>query len=408
MSEQITKVLSELGTAFEELKKRQDKIDAQGNNALDAETLARINAAMTNLEGVKSAMEKTETLASQIKDLEEALARKDYSGGSSVTPEAMKHREAFDKFFRKGVEAGLKDLEVQASLSTSSDPDGGFLVPTEYETTIDRIASSVSVFRSMASAINISGDEYKMLMNVGGATAGWVQEKAARAETSTPTLKEITFNTKEIYAFPFATQKTLDDARIDIPGWLGSEVAEVFDEEEADSFINGNGVEKPSGILNQTMVANASYAWGKVGYITSGHATLLNDPDRLITFQNALKPRYQTGAEWLMNTSTQEAIRVLKDGTGNYIWKPGLTEGAPNVLFGKPVRLDDNMPNIGGNAFPVVYGNFKRAYLIVNRTGIRVLRDPFTNKPYVGFYTTRRIGGGVKNYEAYKALKIAA
>ena len=180
MSEQITKVLNELGTAFEELKKRQDKIDAQGNNALDAETLARINAAMTNLEGVKSAMEKTETLASQIKDLEEALARKDYSGGSSATPEAMKHREAFDKFFRKGIEAGLKDLEVQASLSTSSDPDGGFLVPTEYETTIDRIASSVSVFRSMASAINISGDEYKMLMNVGGATAGWVAESLAR------------------------------------------------------------------------------------------------------------------------------------------------------------------------------------------------------------------------------------
>ena len=132
MSEQITKVLDELGKAFEELKKRQDKIDAQGNNALDAETLGKINAAMTNLEGVKSAMEKTEALASQIKDLEEALARKDYSGGSSVTPEAMKHREAFDKFFRKGIEAGLKDLEVQASLSNSSDPDVGILVPTEY------------------------------------------------------------------------------------------------------------------------------------------------------------------------------------------------------------------------------------------------------------------------------------
>jgi HK97 family phage major capsid protein len=219
---------------------------------------------------------------------------------------------------------------------------------------------------------------------------------------------EIAINTKEEYAMPAATQQLLDDSAVDIGSWLADEVGIVFDEQEGDSFINGNGVEKPKGIAAYTMVANANYAWGKVGYIAGGHATLLNNADKLIDLQHALKTSYRNGASWLMNDSTCQAVRKFKDGEGNYLWRPGLLEGAPDILLGKPVEYDDNVDDIGANKYPIFYGNFKRGYMIIDRLGTRVLRDPFTTKPYILFYTTKRVGGGIVMYEALKALKISA
>ncbi|MFA5706904.1 MAG: phage major capsid protein, partial [Candidatus Neomarinimicrobiota bacterium] len=181
-----------------------------------------------------------------------------------------------------------------------------------------------------------------------------------------------------------------------------------FNEEESEAFISGSGVEQPKGIAAYTMVANASYAWGKVGYIAGGHASLLNNADKLIDLQHALKSVYRNGAVWLMADSTLNAIRKLKDGEGNYLWRPGLAENALDTLLGKPIEIDDNVDAIGANKYPIFFGNFKRAYLIVDRLGTRVLRDPFTAKPYVAFYTTKRVGGGIVMYEAIKALKIAA
>jgi len=319
------------------------------------------------------------------------------------------HKAAFDKWFRKGTgEAELKDLQIQASASTLSDPDGGFTVPEEVETAIDRVAQTVSAMRRISTVRSISTDTYKKLVNQGGATSGWVGEKGARTETGTPTLAEIAINTKELYAMPYATQQLLDDSRVDIAAWLADEVAIEFNEEESEAFISGSGVEQPKGIAAYTMVANASYAWGKVGYIAGGHASLLNNADKLIDLQHALKSVYRNGAVWLMADSTLNAIRKLKDGEGNYLWRPGLAENAPDTLLGKPIEIDDNVDAIGANKYPIFFGNFKRAYLIVDRLGTRVLRDPFTAKPYVAFYTTKRVGGGIVMYEAIKALKIAA
>jgi HK97 family phage major capsid protein len=176
----------------------------------------------------------------------------------------------------------------------------------------------------------------------------------------------------------------------------------------SDAILNGNGVGQPKGLKAYPMVANASYAWGKIGFTAGGHATLLNNPDALKNLKHSLKPAYRTGASWLMNDSTFLTIDKLKDGDGNYIWRPGLIEGTPDTLLGKPIEYDDNVDNIAANAFPIWFGNFKRAYLIVDRFGIRVLRDPYTSKPYVKFYTTKRVGGGIVMYEAIKALKIAA
>jgi HK97 family phage major capsid protein len=156
------------------------------------------------------------------------------------------------------------------------------------------------------------------------------------------------------------------------------------------------------------MVANASWAYGKTGYITSGHATLINNVDRLISLQHSLKPVYRKNATWLMNDLTFETLRTLKDGDGKYIWRPGMELDAPDMLLGKPVEIDDNMPDIGGNAYPIAFGDFNRAYTIVDHTsGIRLLRDPFTVKGYVNFYVTKRLAGGISNYQAVKFLKVA-
>jgi len=182
--------------------------------------------------------------------------------------------------------------------------------------------------RGLATVMSIGTDTYKKLVNQGGASSGWVGEKGSRDETDSPSLVEIAINTKEIYAMPAATQKLLDDSRIDIAAWLGNEVAIEFADEEGDSFINGDGVSKPKGLDAYTKIANASYAWGKMGYIAGGHATLLNSADKLIDVTNALKPVYLNGSSWLMNRTTLNVIRKFKDGEGNYIWRPGLEAGA--------------------------------------------------------------------------------
>lgn len=400
--DELKKLIEAMGRAFEEFKAQNDSrikaIESKGYAPADLEEkVARINADISNIAEMKKQLEAIET----------AVARAQFGGGQGQSIESQNRLKAFSHLMRRGAE-NIKELEVQAAASTLSDPDGGFTVPEEVDAAIDRVAATMSAMRSLATVMAISTDTYKKLVSQGGATSGWTAEKGSRSETTTPTLAEIAINTKEIYAMPYATQQLLDDSRIDIGAWLAGEVSIEFTEEEGDAFISGNGVEKPKGIGAYTMVANASYAWGKVGYIAGGHASLLNNLDKLIDVQHALKPVYRNGASWLMNDATVGVVRKFKDGDGNYIWRPGLLEGAPDTLLSKPVVVDDNVDDIGANKYPIFYGNFKRAYLIIDRLGTRVLRDPYTAKPYVAFYTTKRVGGGIVMYEALKALKIAA
>lgn len=405
MSLELKETIQALGKAFDAFKAENDarlkEIEKKGAaDPLLTEKVDKINADIAQISALKK----------QLDTLETAVAQGQFPGGGKNELDRVKaqHKDAFAKFFRKGAEGGLRDLEVQAGLSTLSDPDGGFLVPEDYEQAIDRVALSVSAMRRLATVRTIGTDTYKKLVNKGGASSGWVGEKGARAETNTPTLAEIAINTKEIYAMPAATQTLLDDSRVDIAGWLADEVSIEFSEQESEAFINGNGVEQPKGIAAYAMAANSSYVWGKVGYITSGNASLINDLDKLIDLQHSLKPVYRNGAAWLMNDATLATIRKMKDGDGNYIWVPGLKDGAPDTLLGKPVEIDDNVDDIGANKYPIFFANFKRAYLIIDRQGVRVLRDPYTTKPYVLFYTTKRVGGGIVMYEAIKCLKIAA
>jgi HK97 family phage major capsid protein len=395
----INEKIDNLGKDWEAFKAANDKrieaIEKKGYAPADlVETVEKINAAVT---------EDKKTLAA----IETAVARGQFAGGGSEKDqEVIARAKAFTHLMRGNIES-VKDINIQASASTLSDPDGGFTVPEEVDAAIDRVQGTLSSMRRLATVRGISTDTYKKLVNQGGATSGWVAEKGSRAETSTPTLAEIAINTKELYAMPYATQTLLDDSRIDVGAWLAEEVGVEFNDEEGDAFINGDGVIKPKGIAAYSMVANSSYAWGKVGYIAGGHASLLNNLDKLIDLQHALKTSYRNGAAFLMNDSTCQVIRKFKDGDGNYIWRPGLVEGAPDILLGKPVEYDDNVDDIGAGKYPIFYANFKRAYLIIDRFGTRVLRDPYTAKPYVAFYTTKRVGGGIVMYEAIKAFKIA-
>ncbi len=301
----------------------------------------------------------------------------------------------------------MADLEVKAALTTQSDPDGGYFVPTEMESTIDRVLGTVSAMRGMARKINISTDEYKKLVNMGGTTSGWVGEEDERANTDGPTIREILINVHEIYAQPLSTQKALDDWAINTESRLADEVATEFAEQEGAAFITGNGVKKPRGILSYNTVANASYAWGSLGYVVTGHASSFASSapaDALIDLFYSLKQGYRSNASFLTSDAVMGTIRKMKNTEGDYLWAAP-TADMPATILGKPVYTDDNMNALGLSAFPVAFGDWSRGYLIADRVGIRVLRDPYTQKPYIKFYTTKRVGGGVVNFEAIKLLK---
>jgi HK97 family phage major capsid protein len=398
-------LVGQINTAFEAFKSEHDKdlaaIKAGMADVVQTEKVDRISADITKMN-------------SEFDRLNKQIAAMKIGGGSEADPAKAEHAQAFNKFFRKGVEAGLSDLEVKAKLNTQSDPDGGYLVPEEMESGIERVLGTVSTVRSLARKITISTDTYKKLVNTGGASSGWVGEEQPRPETDTPTLREIAINTAELYANPAATQKSLDDAAIDIAAWLADEVSIEFAEQEGAAFVSGNGVNKPRGILGYEAVANASYAWGKLGFIASGKSdgflapTAAASPaDAFIDLHYALKQGYRTNASWLMSDATMGKVRKFKDADGAFIWAPPSEAAGVATILGKPVYTDDNMPAVAANALPVAFGDFQRGYLIADRMGIRVLRDPFTSKPNVLFYTTKRVGGGVVNFEAIKLMKIA-
>lgn len=366
------------------------------------------------------AAERVETLGGQIVAMQasldqlleaQAAARLNGGGGAPSSAEARQYTQAFNTYFRRGDRGDeLNALAMQAAMTTTSDPDGGYLVPTQMESQIDRVLGTVSALRGIAQVLPISAASYSKLVSMGGAGSGWVGETEARSETGTPTLRELTFTPGEIYAKPKASQTLLDDARVDIGAWLADEVSIEFAEKEGAAFINGDGVKKPKGLLAYDTVADANYSWGKLGYIVSGGAAgfAATAPWQVLqSLIGALKTGYRPNARWLANRQTVSTMMKFKDGEDRPLWQPSLQLGQPASLAGYPISEDDNMPDVAANAFPLAFGDFRRGYLIVDRMGIRVLRDPYSAKPFVEFYTTKRVGGGVQKFEAIKLLKIS-
>jgi len=399
-----TAILNELKQTFEAFKEANNKeladLKRGMSDVVQTEKVDRINA---DIQKLQAALDETNVMLAALKV---------GGGGGAADPTNGEHAKAFNRYFRKGDAGNLGELQVKAALTTQSDPDGGYLVPTETEKTIDRILGAHSVMRQLASVLAIGTGEYKKLVNMGGASMGWVGEEESRPETGTPTLRELIFTIMEIYANPATTRTMLDDGIIDIGAWLADEVNIAFAEQEGAAFVTGSGVKRPRGILAYPTVANANYSWGNVGFVVTGAASDFLAPsssvspaDALLDLLYALKQGYRNNASYLTTDATQARIRKFKDGQGNYIWAPpSAAENVPTI-FGKPAYTDDNMNELGTNTFPVAIGDFKRAYLIVDRQGIRVLRDELTHKPFVHFYTTKRVGGGIANFEAIKLLK---
>jgi HK97 family phage major capsid protein len=330
------------------------------------------------------------------------------SRGPGRALEASEHKAAFEAYVRSGEMTGLKRLEEKA-VSTVTSPDSGYLAPPEVEAEIGRRLSIVSPIRSIAGIRTVSSNVYRKPFATTGFTTGWVGETDARTETNTPTLVELEYPVMELYAMPAATQTLLDDTAIDIDQWIASEVEMAFAEQESAAFVNGDADKKPKGFLDYLTVAEASWVWGKLGYVITGvSADFAADPDAsdvLVDSVYALKAGYRQNAYWVMNRKTQGAIRKLKDDAGNYIWSPPATADGRATIMNFPVAEAEDMPDIGADSLSIAFGDFSRGYLIVDRLGVRVLRDPYSQKPYVLFYTTKRVGGGVQDFDAIKLIK---
>jgi HK97 family phage major capsid protein len=326
------------------------------------------------------------------------------------TQGAREHKAAFDDYLRKGESGGLRALETKA-MSVGSNPDGGYTVPFEIEKQIGERLTAISPIRSISAVRTISANVYKKPFMTSGPAVGWVGETDARPQTASPVLDQLAFPAMELYAMPAATATLLEDSAVNIGEWLAAEVDLVFAQQEGAAFVSGDGVNKPKGFLSYTTIANASWVWGDIGYIATGAAGAFpatNPSDVLIDLIYATKAGYRQNAVFVMNRKTQAQVRKFKDSTGNYLWQPPATPDGRASLIGFQLIDAEDMPDIAANSYAIAFGDFRRGYLIVDRMGVTVLRDPFTAKPYVLFYTTKRVGGGVQDFDAIKLLKFAA
>ncbi len=387
--------------AFEEFKQtndeRLDQLERRmSSDVVTEEKMERINRAVSD----------------QKRHLDQLIlkSQRPVRGGTALaSPAQFDHRSGFEAYVRDGRENGLRGLEEKA-MSVGSDPDGGYLVPEELSLEIGKRLAAISPIRSIATVRQVSTSLFKKPFAQTGPAVGWVGETAVRPETAAPALAELQFPAMELYAMPAATSTLLDDAAVDIEMWLAEEVETAFAEQESAAFVNGDGINKPTGFLQTPTVDESIWAWGSLGTIATGVSGELpaDGGDVLIDTVYSLKAGYRQNGHWVMNRRTQAELRKIKDADGNYIWQAPATADAQARLLGFPVVEAEDMPDIGADTTPIAFGDFKRGYRIVDRAGVSVLRDPYSAKPYILFYTTKRVGGGVQDFDAIKLVKFGS
>jgi HK97 family phage major capsid protein len=399
--------------AFEAFKDGNDQRLSEIEHKLTADVVTR-----DKIERINRAMDDQSRLIDQLalKTLRPRLPRAGQEarggdggrdGDAGSDPE---HKAAFEAYIRRGDDAALRELD-QKALSAGVAGDGGYLVPAVTDGEIGRRLAAISPIRAIATVRQVSGSVLKKPFSPAGFAAGWVAETAARPQTATPELSELTFPTMELYAMPAASQALLDDAAVDIEAWIAAEVDIAFAEQEGAAFVAGDGINKPKGFLAYDQVADSAWAWGKIGFKATGVAggfAASGASDVLMDVIYALKAGHRQNASFVMNRKTQGEIRKLKDADGNYLWQPPARAGEAASLIGFAVAEAEDMPAIAAGATAIAFGDFRAGYLVVDRVGVRVLRDPYSAKPYVLFYTTKRVGGGVQDFEAIKLVKFAA
>ncbi|HOY76828.1 MAG TPA: phage major capsid protein [Hyphomonadaceae bacterium] len=389
---------NEMMAAFEALKAANDarieEIEKRG--APDPLLDAKLKKIEQSLDRQRSALERL------------ALEQARPAMGDDPRKGDPEHKSAWSTYMRRGDDSGIARLDLK-SVNVGTEAQGGYVAPPELDRLIEQRLMASSPMRQIASVRQTSATVFRKPVSL-GTTSAWAAETGSRAETTAPQLDLLEFPAAELYAMPAATQTLLDDAYADVDEWLADEVEQSFSAQESTAFVTGDGSNKPKGFLSYDMIADASHAWDKIGFILSGGAGAFaasNPADKLIDLVYALKSQYRANARFVMNRRTVSAVRKLKDGDGNYLWRPGAA-GESASLLGYAVTEIEDMPDIAANSFSIGFGDFRRGYLIVDRQGARVLRDPYSLKPYVLFYTTKRVGGGVQNFDAIKVMKFAA
>jgi len=375
--------------------------NGQPNGQLDAsfDIVARQDLAEEQVATLRSDVDEVKA---RLEKVSKAAARPALSGVSD-NPQV---KGFVDGYLRQGRETEIKSISGQVPA------DGGYAVPQEIDAMIARELTQISPIRAIAQVVQTGSAGYRKLISTGATASGWVSETAARPETDTPQFSEIAPPTGELYANPAASQAMLDDAAFDLEGWLSSEIAMEFAHAEGAAFVSGSGSNQPAGFLTAPVstAADSARAFGSLQYIGSGEAASLGSAAEiaLIDLVHSLKSGHRQGASFVMNSATLAEIRKLKTDDGAFLWQPGLVDGQPDRLLGYPVVEAEDMPDVASGTFPIAFGNFRHGYLIAERSATQVLRDPFTNKPFVHFYATKRVGGQVLDSAAIKLLKIEA
>ena len=324
----------------------------------------------------------------------------------------LPHKKAFGAYLRSGDDDGMRSLDVEEkALSTAVSADGGYLVDPQTADQIAGVLHSTSSIRAIANTVSVESTAYDVLVDHTDIGAGWATETASSTETSTPQVERISIPLHELSALPKASQRLLDDSAFDVEGWLAARIADKFSRAEGVAFVSGDGIDKPTGFLTYTSVANDSWAWGNLGYVATGADGDFDaaDPaDAVVDLVYSLGARYRANATFVMNSKTAGAVRKMKDADGRFLWSDGLAAGEPARLMGYAVLIAEDMPDIASDATAIAFGDFGTGYTIAERPDLRILRDPFSAKPHVLFYATKRVGGDVSDFAAIKLLKFAA
>ncbi len=407
--------VSELYRSFEQFKDANDQrlrqIETKG--AADPLTEAKVNRLNDRFDSLETALRRSSRdTGVKSTEQEEAAAfavERKYSFAGELDVATYRHyKSALNNYLRKN-NAGTDINEIKA-LSVGSDPDGGFAVPPDMGGRVISLILETSPMRQVANVVTIGSDALEGVNDLSDATSGWVGETEARTETTSPKIGEWRIPVYEQYAEPRATQKLLDDAMFDIEGYLAAKIADRLSRMENAAFINGNGVKKPRGILTYAAGTPSSSAFNVIEQVVSGGTGAFatsNPGDALINLVYSLKAPYRDNACFMMKRATLAEVRKLKDGNENYLWQPDFQTRQGGTLLGFNVVEAEDMPAISSGSLAIAFGDFNAGYQIVDRQGIRILRDSFTAKPYVKFYTTKRVGGDVVNFEAIKLMKFS-
>jgi HK97 family phage major capsid protein len=344
-------------------------------------------------------------------DLLKARVSEGLIAGARPELESVKSGQASaftDRYLRRGIDTGLE----AKSLDNVSGSTGVFAIPCEIDEKIDHTLAAISPIRAIANVVKVGSSNYRKLITVGGAPSGWVGFEAARPETATPVFTEVVPASGDLYANPPASQHMLDDAMFDVESWLADEIATEFARAEGAAFVKGTGVNQPLGFLSSLNAgtADSTRPIGTLQTIGTGAAGAFpttNPQDKLIDLVHSLRQPYRQGAVFVMNSATAAVLRKMKTNDGAFLWQSSLVAGQPSTLLGYPVIEAEDMPDVSANSLSVAFGNFKAGYIIAERSETSILRDPYTKKPYVYFYATKRVGGQVVNSEAIKLLKFA-